>query len=592
MELNEIKSQLASLMNFGKISVSSGTGSDAFAQMLNRGTETGRPEVRESDRAAAAAKDDRADRREVRDDKSPVVDKKNKPAKKDNRKEGDKVEASADGAVSASREDAQAQQNEKVSRPESRGAAVEDVPAAEVPTVDAAPENAGDESGELTVSILVPLADLSMMGMINVINPETGEMVQMTGAELAAQLAGDDSVQVLMSMPQNGEPVFRIQPADTAQNMTASQPVETNGAIDVSAFAPVDDADTIELNMEAIKAQVQDKAVKKDVSAQGLVDDLADGEVIGREGKAEVKVVDDLADGEVSEQAAKLSEVIGREGKAEVKVSVHEEKIAQLSAKDLLADAGSVDEAITVSSKPAAVSAQNAAETLQSQGSQLAAGNGNNVQNLNVAPAFNAAVSAASETGVANMPAAANAEVSSAGLGMTATVAGGEFVRAARADAASENGQTSFRDVYKGMSREVVEQVKVNITKSAVKGIDKIDISLKPEDLGHIEIKMQIGKDGKLQAHIISTRPETMEALQKEMQSLEKAFNDAGFQTDEGALSFSFRDGNQANQNQERENGLRSFIGDIFEKEAGNDLLGDAFQNQSWNGTTGLNIRV
>lgn len=441
-----------------------------------------------------------------------------------------------------------------------------------MPTVDAAPENAGDESGELTVSVLVPLADLSMMGMINVINPETGEMVQMTGAELAAQLAGDDSVQVLMSMPQNGEPVFRIQPADTAQNMTALQPVETDGAIDVSAFAPVDDADAIELNMEAIKAQVQDKAVKKDVSAQGLVDDLADGEV--------------------SEQAARLSEVIGREGKAEVKVSVHEEKIAQLSAKDLLADAGSVDEAITISSKPAAVSAQNAAETLQSQGSQPTAGNGNNVQNLNVAPAFNAAVSAASETGAANMPAAANAEVSSAGLGTTATVAGGEFVRAAKADAASENGQTSFRDVYKGMSREVVEQVKVNITKSAVKGIDKIDISLKPEDLGHIEIKMQIGKDGKLQAHIISTRPETMEALQKEMQSLEKAFNDAGFQTDEGSLSFSFRDGNQANQNQERENGLRSFIGDIFEKEAGNDLLGDAFQNQSWNGTTGLNIRV
>ena len=142
------------------------------------------------------------------------------------------------------------------------------------------------------------------------------------------------------------------------------------------------------------------------------------------------------------------------------------------------------------------------------------------------------------------------------------------------------------------MSKEVVEQVKVNITKSAVKGIDKIDISLKPEDLGHIEVKMQIGKDGKLQAHIISTRPETMEALQKEMQTLEKAFNDAGFQTDEGSLSFSFRDGNQANQNQERENGLRNFIGDIFEKEASNDLLPEAFQNQTWDGTTGLNIRV
>ena len=60
MELNEIKSQLASLMNFGKISVSSGAGSDAFAQMLNNGTEAERPEVRENDRAAAAAEADRS----------------------------------------------------------------------------------------------------------------------------------------------------------------------------------------------------------------------------------------------------------------------------------------------------------------------------------------------------------------------------------------------------------------------------------------------------------------------------------------------------------------------------------------------------
>ena len=81
----------------------------------------------------------------------------------------------------------------------------------------------------------------------------------------------------------------------------------------------------------------------------------------------------------------------------------------------------------------------------------------------------------------------------------------------------------------KGMSREVVEQVKVNITKSAVKGVDKIDVTLKPEDLGHIEIKMQISKDGKLQAHIISSRPETMEVLQKDMHVLQKALKTNNF---------------------------------------------------------------
>lgn len=568
MELNEIKNQLASLMNFGKISVNSGTGNDAFAQMLNRGDDAGQLEVREENSANAAAKSNRSERREVRsDDKSSVSEKKNKPAKNDKPKADNKIETSPDNVANMPRENAQSQQDEKISRPDNQSTPVDEVPAVETPAVDAAPEDNGNETEKLTASILVPLADLSMMGVINVINPETGETLQMTGAELAAQLAGDDSVQVLMSTPQDSEPVFSIQPVDNAQNLSAQQNLDTNGGIDVSALPQTDDA--ADLNLEAVKAQVQDKAAKKDVLTQEFADDFADDEI--------------------NKQAAKLSEIIGNENKADIKVSVNEEKIAQLSAKDLLADVESVDEAITVSSKPSAVSAQNGVEMQTSSANQVVVDNG--VQNLDAAPAFNAAIPMSSESGMTNAAVSAHTEVGSAGL-ETATAVGGEFVRAAKADAASENGQTSFRDVYKGMSKEVIEQVKVNITKSAVKGIDKIDITLKPEDLGHIEVKMQIGKDGKLQAHIISTRPETMEVLQKEMQSLEKAFNDAGFQTDEGSLSFSFRDGNQANQNQERENGLRRFIGDIFEKEAGNDLMGDAFQNQSWNGATGLNIRV
>lgn len=140
------------------------------------------------------------------------------------------------------------------------------------------------------------------------------------------------------------------------------------------------------------------------------------------------------------------------------------------------------------------------------------------------------------------------------------------------------------------MSREVVEQVKVNITKSAVKGVDKIDVTLKPEDLGHIEIKMQISKDGKLQAHIISSRPETMEILQKDMQILQKAFADAGFQTDENSLSFSFQDNGQAWQQREEESGLRQFMGKIFENEGGNDNL--PLSETAWDGKSALNIRV
>ena len=564
MELNEIKSQLASLMNFGKIGVSSGTGSDAFAQILNRETEERPAAVREDSRAEASARDDRTEKKETHpDDKAAALEKKEKPTRKENRKAENKTGDERDDSINVPAGDVRQQQVEDVAHSEAENSATVEAPEAEAPQkdVDAVKNGAG--------AVLVSASDLSAMGLINVFNPENGEVMQMSGADLAAQLAGDDTIQVLMSTSQDGEPVFLIEKTGALNAINTTQQTQSGDAIDVGAFVPVEDGDAVDLNMESVKAQVREEIVRKNADIQNVVDELSDEKIL--------------------DQATKLSEIIGKENKANIKVSVREEKIAQLSAKDLLADAKSVDEAVTISSKPAVVSAQANADNLQSQGNMSPA---NNNQNLNMTPVFNAAAPAAAESSAVSVaaPVSSGADINSVNLG-TATAAGGEFVRAAKADAA-ENSQASFRDVYKGMSKEVVEQVKVNITKSAVKGIDKIDISLKPEDLGHIEVKMQIGKDGKLQAHIISTRPETMEALQKEMQTLEKAFNDAGFQTDEGSLSFSFRDGNQANQNQERENGLRNFIGDIFEKEASNDLLPEAFQNQTWDGTTGLNIRV
>lgn len=158
---------------------------------------------------------------------------------------------------------------------------------------------------------------------------------------------------------------------------------------------------------------------------------------------------------------------------------------------------------------------------------------------------------------------------------------------------AEVENKTALRDVYKGMGREAVEQIKVNITKSAVKGVDTINVQLKPEELGHIEIKMQIAKDGKLQAHIISSRAETMDMLQKEMPALEKAFNDAGFETDGSSFSFSFREDRQAGQQNESGRGLRSFLGDVLDKEAGNENLAEETAAYgTWDGKSALNIRV
>ena len=280
----------------------------------------------------------------------------------------------------------------------------------------------------------------------------------------------------------------------------------------------------------------------------------------------------------------KINELLS-DKQVKVDLSVKEEKNSYFVNRDLVKNSfvlnKTVEEGeaeapmISANNQPTSSNAQNlqsGVASAQPQAIQMPISGNEDVQNLQ---------------NVANVD--VKASTGSAGSTSSAIMSGAEFVAASRTDATEKNNQTSFKDVYKGMSKEAVEQVKVNITKSAVKGVDTIEVRLKPEELGHIEIKMQI-KDGKLQAHIISNRPETMEALQKDAQILEKAFNDAGFQTDGNSLSFSFR--NQGNQAQAQNEQLRSFIGKVFEQEANSDVITADAANQNWSAERGLNIRV
>lgn len=415
-------------------------------------------------------------------------------------------------------------------------AAAEDAPAV---SGEAAPESGMAEGTEISLDAL------ALMGTVTVVSPATGETFQTTGAELAAQLA-DAGVQSVSVLPgEEGQPlvapvVENAPEADAFQNIVAAMKKTQ------AENAPVVDADAV----------AADAASDQDILAQ---------------------------------QAAKLGEAVGEDRKVKVEVSVKEEKIADAVDGGLVKNAKLSDETLSavVESKDAVKG--NPLTEVKTPAQQAAAQNQIREMPLTMTAGAvsNAAAAAADDTAAV----AVSAETGSVTLAHAGTV-GGEMLANAKASAANDSSSTSFRDVYKGMGKEVVDQIKVNITKSAVKGVDKIEIQLKPEDLGHIEVKMQIGKDGKLQAHIVASRPETAEILQKEIGNLQKAFNEAGFQTDEGSLSFSFRDDGQAGQNQERNN-LRNFIGDVLEQETAMDAaVGDLFAGTAWDGKNGLNIRV
>lgn len=415
-------------------------------------------------------------------------------------------------------------------------AAAEDAP---VVSGEAAPESGMAEGTEISLDAL------ALMGTVTVVNPATGETFQTTGAELAAQLA-DAGVQSVSVLPgEEGQPlvapvVENAPEADAFQNIVAAMKKTQ------AENAPVVDADAV----------AADAASDQDILAQ---------------------------------QAAKLGEAVGEDRKVKVEVSVKEEKIADAVDGGLVKNAKLSDETLSAVVEGKDAVKGNPLTEVKTPAQQAAAQNQIREMPLTMTAGAvsNAAAAAADDTAAV----AVSTEAGSVTLAHAGTV-GGEMLANAKASAANDSSSTSFRDVYKGMGKEVVDQIKVNITKSAVKGVDKIEIQLKPEDLGHIEVKMQIGKDGKLQAHIVASRPETAEILQKEIGNLQKAFNEAGFQTDEGSLSFSFRDDGQAGQNQERNN-LRNFIGDVLEQETAMDAaVGDLFAGTAWDGKNGLNIRV
>ncbi|MBR4106059.1 MAG: flagellar hook-length control protein FliK [Alphaproteobacteria bacterium] len=140
----------------------------------------------------------------------------------------------------------------------------------------------------------------------------------------------------------------------------------------------------------------------------------------------------------------------------------------------------------------------------------------------------------------------------------------------------------------KGLGKEVIEQIKVNITKSAIKGVDTINIELKPEELGKVQVRMYISKDGKLHADIIASRQETSDLLQREVESLSKSFQDAGYDTNKQNFNFSSQEERQANHNRE-ENKLQQFIGEALAQESEPTGVND---NLAYDPKVGLNIRV
>ena len=95
----------------------------------------------------------------------------------------------------------------------------------------------------------------------------------------------------------------------------------------------------------------------------------------------------------------------------------------------------------------------------------------------------------------------------------------------------------------------------VEIAASARSGKTRFDVRLDPADLGRIDVRIDVDRNGQVTSHLRVEKPETLSMLQQDAPQLRQALDDAGLKTGNGGLQFSLRDHSSSGQNNGNQSG-------------------------------------
>lgn len=109
--------------------------------------------------------------------------------------------------------------------------------------------------------------------------------------------------------------------------------------------------------------------------------------------------------------------------------------------------------------------------------------------------------------------------------------------------------------------------VPVEIGARALAGNKRFDIRLDPAELGRIDVRLEISDEGDVSAKLTVDRVETLQMLQRDARTLERAFEQAGLKPSEGGIDMSLRDSpdqsgsrQQQRQDEETPRGRRAWV--------------------------------
>ena len=155
-----------------------------------------------------------------------------------------------------------------------------------------------------------------------------------------------------------------------------------------------------------------------------------------------------------------------------------------------------------------------------------------------------ARVAAPSETVAAIRDAA---QSGAGGLDQFSAGAGPDGILRPDATNPSKPGQVDFKSMLAASDApaepsRAAQIASVQIEKAAAsRNTDALTIQLEPLDLGKIEVRLDFGSEGRVHASITADKVDTLDLLQRDSRSLERALQSAGLQTDAGSLNFNLR---------------------------------------------------
>lgn len=106
---------------------------------------------------------------------------------------------------------------------------------------------------------------------------------------------------------------------------------------------------------------------------------------------------------------------------------------------------------------------------------------------------------------------------------------------------ASAESFVNYMNTGGASSASSAQMIALQIQRNAQAQVDTFRMQLQPAELGRLEVKLKLGRDGSLKAHLIADKADTLTLLQKDQTQLQRALQQAGLNVDDGALSFDLR---------------------------------------------------